>query len=717
VALAICVLTTGTLRAQQPHLQVPTLQGVSITLDGRLDEDAWQRAAAIPELTQHEPDPGGPNDFRTRVLLFTDGENLYLAFDCFDREPGRIATHALQRDGSVEGDDSVDFVLDTFGDRSTAYWFLVTAGGARADGLVSAANGGFPSLDWDGVWNAAARRTATGWSAEVKVPARALHFRPGAAGWGFNVARQIAREQMILRWTAIPHDANFFDLQSAGRLDGLGEMKQGIGLAVAPFTVGGTSRERPDAWTTAGHAGVDVSYSFTPALAGVLTYRTDFAETEVDARQVNLTRFPLFFPEKRAFFVEGANQFEFGYGLDQDFIPFFSRRIGLFDEREVELEGGIKVLGHVGSLSVGALGVRTRPDPEGPPATTLSAGRFALDLGSHWRAGALFTHGDPSGLRDNGFAGADAAYRTTTFRGDKNLVASAWGARSSGDVGPGNRSGWGARIDYPNDLWDLYLDVREFGDSLDPALGFLPRPGTRWYKLGSAYQPRPPADGPFGWARQWYFENFDYLITDLQGQTQSWRIFLAPFNVVTQGGDHFEVNVVPYYERLTTPFEIADGVAIPAGGYHFTRLRVQAEAASSRQIRPAITVWFGPFYDGHLTQWLPQLGWSSSRGHLRLELTGELDEASLRGGNFTERLLGFRAIYAVTPDLVASSFTQYDSTSDALGTNNLIRWTIQPGRDLYLVLNRSWNRRPGSGFGLTPQEDQVSMKVRWTLWW
>jgi hypothetical protein len=698
-------------------LRVPTLQGAPITLDGKLDEDAWQRAATIAELTQHEPEPGEPSRFRTRILLFTDGESLYLGYDCYDPEPDRIATHVLQRDGSVEGDDSVDFVLDTFGDRSTAYWFLVTAGGARADGLVSAANGGFPSLDWDGAWNAAATRTPNGWSAEVVVPARTLHFRPGAESWGFNVARQIAREQMVLRWTAIPHDANFFDLQSAGRLDGLGEMRQGIGLAVAPFAVGGASRERPDGSASGGHAGVDVSYSFTPALAGVLTYRTDFAETEVDARQVNLTRFPLFFPEKRAFFVEGANQFEFGYGLEQDFIPFFSRRIGLFDQREVELEGGVKLLGHVGSLSVGALSVRTRQDREGPPATTLSAGRLAFDLGPHWRVGTLFTQGDPGGRRHNAFAGADAIYRTTTFRGDKNLVASAWGARSSGDVGPGNRSGWGAVIDYPNDLWDLFLDVREFGDSLDPALGFLPRPGTRWYQLGSAYQPRPAAGGRFGWARQWYFENFDHLITDLRGQTQSWRIFLAPFNVVSQAGDHFEANVVPYYERLSEPFEIAGSVTIPTGGYHFTRFRVQAEAASSRQLRPAITVWFGPFYDGHLTQWLPQLGWSSPRGHLRLEVNGELDSARLRGGDFTDRLLGLRAIVAVTPDLVLSSFTQYDSTSDALGSNNLVRWTVQPGRDLYLVLNRSWNHHPGGRFGLTPQDDQVSMKVRWTFWW
>ncbi|HEV8631414.1 MAG TPA: carbohydrate binding family 9 domain-containing protein, partial [Thermoanaerobaculia bacterium] len=266
-----CALATGYVSmaasplgaADAPHrLLVPTLAGVTIALDGKLDEPAWQQAAEIPELTQHEPEPGASSEFRTRILLFTDGESLLLGYDCYDPEPERIATHALQRDGSVEGDDSVDFVLDTFGDRSTAYWFLVTAGGARADGLVSATNGGFPSLDWDGAWNAVARRTTTGWSAEVVVPARTLHFRRGTDGWGFNIARQVARQQLVLRWTGIPHDANFFDLQNAGLLDGLGGMRQGLGLAVAPFAVGQRSRERPASSVTSGHAGADVSYSF-----------------------------------------------------------------------------------------------------------------------------------------------------------------------------------------------------------------------------------------------------------------------------------------------------------------------------------------------------------------------------------------------------------------------------------------------------------------------
>lgn len=716
LALAVLPAAPSLAADETPVVRVPTI-AAKIVLDGKLDEPVWQQAALIDGLTQHEPQPGEPTEFRTRIRIFSDGENLVLGYDCYDPEPDKIATRTLQRDGNIDGDDSVDFVLDTFGDKSTAYWFLVTAGGARADGLVSASSGGAPSLDWDGVWNAAARRTATGWTAEVVIPARTLHFKRGADAWGFNIARQVARKQMILRWTAIPHDAGFFDLRRAGRLEGLGGLRQGIGLAVAPFGVGADLRSRPAPSATSGHAGVDVSYSPTPDLTGVLTYRTDFAETEVDARQVNLTRFPLFFPEKRTFFVEGANQFDFAYGLEQDFIPFFSRRIGLFGGAEVPLDFGLKVLGHAGAWSLGALDVRTRASAGAPPATDLFAGRVAYSLDARWRVGALVTHGDPDGVRDNGFVGADAVFRTTTFRGDKNLVASVWGADSSGDVGPGRRTGWGARVEYPNDLWQLYADVREFGDALDPALGFLPRPGTRWYQTGLAYQPRPKSDGPFGWARQFFFENFDYLITDLAGRTQSWRLFLTPFNVVTTAGDHFEVNFEPYYERLSQPFVIADGVTLPVGSYHFNRVRVQAEAATSRQLRPALIAYFGEFYDGHLTQIEPQLGWSSPHGHLRLEANAELDYGHLREGDFVFRLLGLRAIYAFTPNLVVSSFTQYDSGSSSLGTNNLLRWTIEPGRDLWLVWNHSWTRRPGSGFGLLPQDEQLSAKLRWTFWW
>ncbi len=718
LCLALAALHGPALRAEEaPHLAVPTLAGAKVTLDGRLDEPVWQQAAEIDGLTQHEPYPGEPTPVRTTIRIFTDGENLYLGYDCYDPEPDKIATHTLQRDGNIEGDDSVDFVLDTFGDGRTAYWFLVTAGGARADGLVANASGGMPSLDWDGVWDAAARRTATGWSAEVVIPARTLHFKSGGAAWGFNIARQVARQQMILRWTAIPHDAGFFDMRRAGKLEGLGGMKQGIGLSFAPFVTGSVERQRPAASDSQANAGADVGLSLTSELAGALTYRTDFAETEVDARQVNLTRFPLFFPEKRTFFVEGQNQFDFAYGLEQDFIPFFSRRIGLYGGSVVPIDFGLKLFGHAGPLSIGALGVRTRDSAGGPPASDLGAGRLAYDVNDHWRVGTLFTHGDPDGVSANTFVGTDAVYKTTKFRGDKNLVASFWGAESTGDVGPGRRTGWGARLEYPNDLWQWYVDLREFGDALDPALGFLPRPGTRWYQAGAAYQPRPQSDGRFGWGRQFFYEAFGAVITDLQGRTQSGRLLLAPFNVVTQAGDHFEVDFEPYDERLDAPFAIADGVTVPPGSYRFNRVLIQTAAASSRELRPALDVYFGEFYDGHLTQLLPSLGWSSPHGHLRIEASAELDYGHLREGDFVFRLLGIRPIYAFTPNLVFSSFTQWDTVSSSLGTNNLLRWTIAPGRDLYLVWNHSWNRSATESFSLHPQDEQVSAKLRWTFWW
>jgi hypothetical protein len=697
-----------------PRVEATTVPG-AIRIDGVLDEPAWQKAGVIADLTQQSPKPGEPTPFRTEVRILTDSRNLYFGIRCFDPEPSRIAVHTMQRDGNMTGDDTLSIVLDTLHDHRTGYLFEVNAAGARLDGLISDPNTRDPKLDWDGIWNVRTRRTAAGWTAEISLPAQTIRFVRASGVWGFNVQRYVAREQLTLRWTGTTLDSNLLDMRRAGNLVGVQNLDQGWGLTISPYALG---RYEDDHVTghdfTQGQAGGDFAYHVTSQLDGVFTINPDFAEVEADTRQINLTRFPLFFPEKRPFFTDGANFFDFGLDLADYFTPFYSRRVGLFDGRIIPITAGLKAVGRAGAWGVGALDVQTR-DKYGVPGTNLGAARFTYDVNRNLRVGAIGTNGNPNGETSNTLAGLDAVWQTATFRGDKNLGLGIWTARNFGDVGPGQRGGWGFKAQYPNDLWDIETAYNDFGDALDPALGFLPESGIHQYRAFISYQPRP-SGGLFSGIRQFFFELYPIVATDLHGEVDHWRLFTGPINFRTQLGDHFEVNYAPEYQRLTEPFEVAPGVVIPPGRYSFHRYRVQVESSDSRPLVLAATVWFGGFYGGHLTQIIGSASWAEGSGHLQLALDAENDYGYLPEGNFIVRLWQAKTVYAFNPNLILSAYFQYDSESRNLGMNARLRWTIQPGNDVFLVWNRGWKHPAETGSELlVPEVDQVILKVRWTF--
>ena len=709
-----------------PAATASATSSVSITLDGLLNEPAW-RDAPVMKLIQQAPKPGQPTPYETQVQVIVTSDRIYFGFTCRDPDPRRIAIHTMRRDGDMTGDDTVSIVLDTYGDRRTGYFFQINAAGARVDGLISSADS--VSLDWDGIWDARTARTSTGWSAEIVIPSRTLSFTRGLNEWGLNLERFIPRERLWLRWSSPTLDSFLYDLSRAGRLSGVGELQQGKGIEITPYATGKTKRFyglSPRAWQ--GAVGGEITWKITPQLVTVFTANTDFAETEVDTRQINLTRFPLFFPEKRSFFLEGANQYTFGLNLGQQFIPFFSRNVGLLDGAQIPIDAGIKLNGRVGRWNLAALDVQTRdttvPDQvvedlglRSPvvPGTNLFAGRVSYDFNENLRVGTILTHGDPEARRDNTFVGIDAVWRTSKFRGNKNLQFGAWMATTQGDVGPGSKIGWGLSADYPNDLLDCAASVNQYGEALDPLLGFLPRPGTRRTDVFCAYQPRPSKTGPFSWIRQEFFENEYLRYTDPKGVLESWEYFMAPINVRFESGDRFEFNWDPHGEILSAPFEIAPGVFIRPGSYEFTRYRLEAQTSGHRPLQFGTTTWFGSFYDGHLTQWQNYLKWTSPRGRVQLEADTENDFGRLPEGNFVQRLWQLQGAYAWTPNLVLTSFVQYDTESQNIGTNTRLRWTIKPGNDLFIVWNRGWQRQILSPHDFAPQSDIVAIKLRWTF--
>lgn len=680
-----------------------------IVVDGYLDESAWT-VAPVSILTQQDPHPGEPTAYATEVRVLAGGDRLYIGVRCDDPEPDRLQAHSLEFDGDRTNDDHITVVLDTAGNHRVGYVFEVNAGGGRSDGLISPSST-ITSYDWNGTWSVNVRHDARGWSAELEIDVRNLQFRRGVDTWGLNIRRYIPRERMNLQWSGLTLDSTVFDLSRAGTLSGVSSFSPAQGVTAMPY---GLVRLDSPGHEPAVQAGIDVRYDPTPSLATILTVNPDFAETEADAAQINLTRFSLFFPEKRRFFLEGSNQFTFAAGLDLIFVPFYSRRVGLVDGEPIRLDAGLKFIGQAGRWGIGALGVRSG-EARGRSPADLFAGHFTYDVNEHLRLGTMLTHGDPESDRSNSLSGVDAVWHSSTFLDNKSLTLASWAARSDGDLVPGKRTGYGFYADYPNDLWSWTASAQEFGDALNPALGFLPRPGTRQYDVYVRYAPRP-ARRSLEWARQFYYEIEWTQVDGLDGRTQSRRLFTAPLNIETAHGAHFEANWMPEYQYLSEPFEIAKGVFIAPGAYHFDRFRVELESSPSYDWHYGLSTRFGEFFDGHLTELRPYIYWTGAHGHVRIELNDETDIGHLSAGNFTQRLWQLKASYGFSADLSLASFIQYSSDLGTIGVNARLRWIIASGREFFVVFNHGVASAPGD---MPATREQVSnaliLKLRWEL--
>lgn len=702
VPLWIAVLAAGTSAAtaqvdtirQRPAIRVGATRG-GVRIDGILDEPAWTSADSISVLTQVEPKAGGRPAMRTVVRVITTGDAIVIGVRADDPEPSRIVSFARQRDATLDSEDHIKIVLDTYLDGRSGYVFAVNPNGARYDALVTNQGAGENS-NWDAVWDAATARTAIGWSAEIWIPLKSLLFKPGLTEWGFNVQRRIQRLQETDRWASPTRDYRVTQTSRAGLLAGLPHFELGLGLSVRPsVTAGGALDSARASIRNKSQASADVTQRLGTNTLASATVNTDFAETEVDARQVNLTRFPLFFPEKRTFFLEGADIFDFGLGLtnDLDVLPFFSRRIGLIAGEQVPIDAGGKVNGRSGETNFGALVARTRNVDTLASASTMAVVRVKQNVLNESSVGFIATAGDPRGRSGSWLIGPDLIYQTSRFRGDKNFLVGVWGlATARDDLRRGDRSAAGFKIDYPNDLWDMTLKYKRIGDSFDPSLGFVPRAGVHIADVVVDWQPRPTRPiGPLH-IRQCFWENELRYVAGLKGGWQSYSYFMAPINCRLESGDRFEFNFVPTGERLLEPFEVADGVTIPRGSYHFNRFRLEGGLAAKRRFTAQSTWWFGQFYDGHLHQYQLTAAWKPTSLFI-VEVSGEHDVGKVSAGHFVQNVIGTRFRANVSSDLQLSSFVQYDSESDSFGTNTRVRWTFNPLGDLFVVYNHNLRTR------------------------
>jgi len=683
----------------------------SVSLDGRLDEPVWKTVDSIGNLVTVEPEEGGTPAGQTIVKVLTSAGELIIGVVCLDPNPAGIVSFSKARDADLESEDHIVIVLDPFQDGRSGYVFAVNPSGARFDGLVSA-QGGDVNSDWDAVWEAKTRRDSRGWSAEIRIPILSLSFKKGLAAWGFNVQRRVQRLQETSRWSGASQDYEITQTSRAGVLVDLPEFHLGLGLSVRPALVASDSRPAPDeARDRTGDLSLDLTQKLGSNLVASATINTDFGETEVDARQTNLTRFDLFFPEKRPFFLEGADIFEFGLGLDEEIlVPFFSRRIGVFGEAEelvqIPLTVGGKVNGRVGNTNLGALAVRTGSQ-DSVAGATMGAVRVAQNVLDESTVGLLATFGDPQGEAGSWMAGADFTFRTSQFQGDKNLNAGIWGLTNNRDGLVGDKTALGARIEYPNDLVDISLTYARVGEGFQPSLGFVPRSGQT-FELGVEVGPRP------NWrlVRQMFYASQIHLVATPQNEWESYRWTVRPIDWQLESGDRVRIRIVSEGERLADPFGIADTVIIPIGTYRWVRYNLDAILGEKRKVSGEATFSFGDFYHGNLKTLLLRLAvrpWPA----VTLELSGERNIATLPEGDFTQELYAGRLDFRFTPDFQVSSFLQYDNESRNLGTNTRLRWTFDPLGDLFVVFNHNLLRSDLDRFAF--ESNQLLLKLQYAL--
>ncbi len=600
-------------------------------------------------------------------------------------------------------DDLVRVLLDPFQDKRSAYVFFVNPLGARGEGLVYA---GEASLNWDGIWEARGRILEDGWSAELRIPFKTISFKPGLAVWGINVERVVARKQETIRLSGTNRDSKFENPMEAAALEGIAGVEQGKGFTFRPYGLMSASRTRPEAGAIKADGGFDIYKNFTPNLVGAVSVNMDFAETEADERRINLTRFPLFFPEKRMFFLEGSETFSFSSSIS--FMPFISRKIGLQEGRQVPVVFGTKLYGKVGDWNLSALDVQTGRF-EGLPGRNLFAARMTRNIFAESKIGWILTNGSPTGER-NTLLGADLNYSTSRFLGNKNLMAAVWGAYNWNERKDGRHHGFGARAEFPNDLWNGETTYAYYGEALDPGLGYMMRKSIQTFYVRASYQPRPRAGFLRGLVRQFYFQSSVDYYWDLAGKLESRRITLVPLSFRTESGEQFRFEVVPNRDILPYPFEVARGVVLPAGPYDFTNVQFSLDSATHRPLAFDLSFTTGDFYSGRLDETSAGLTLKLD-GRANLNVDVDLVRGRLPQGRFSENVYQIKADIFLSPDLGLMNYIQYDDISRELGWSARLRWQVSPGNEIYFVYNKNWERRWDPARRFVPLEERGVFKI------
>ena len=702
----------------------------SITLDGRLDEAVWMRAVPATNFLQRDPDNGQPATEQTEVRFVYDADKLYMGVTLFDSEPDKLTRYQMRRDGFLPADDKLQWAIDTFNDGQSAYWWEMNPSGSMADALRGANNTN--NRRWDGIWDARSTRSDIGWTLEIEVPFRTMNFSLNSDGWGVNFQRTIARKNEVSLWMGWLRNQGLNRMSNAGLLTGIRDVTQGRGLDIKPYLVGTSESfpgrdDVPD--TIEAQVGVDLFYNITPSLRTNLTVNTDFAQTQVDTRQTNLTRFSLLFPEQRDFFLDGSLFFNFETGGrgrggggrhgGQTLIPFQSRRIGLDEEnRPQAINFGGKLTGQAGAFDIGVLQVQTGDETEqkggGSLGEDFTVVRLKRRMFRESHLGTLYTlrHTRRGVVDDRQTVGADLRLATSTFRSSDNLSVTGYFLRTTNPLNTiGKSSAFGAELAYPNDPLDLRIGFQEVQENYDAAVGFTRRTGFRNIKPQLSFAPRPRQHV---WIRRFNFgAAMNWFLDPVDNRLLTREIDITALQIDTHSQDSIQVHVLPTYELLEQDFAIAPDVTLPTGQeYGFTRYSVRGRTAPRRPISLSPEVEWGEFFSGDRLRLDATVNLRAAPGHF-YTFTHEWNRVSLAEGEFTTNLYRVIAETQFNPRISLVNNVQYDTQSAIIGWQARFRWIVRPGNDFYFVYIHNWLDDPVMGQTYT-LDRRLSSKVLYT---
>ncbi len=677
-----------------------------VKLDGELSESVWQQAKHISNFTQRELNEGEPATEHTEVAILYDEENLYIGVWCYDSDPSKIVAQQMKRDFNYSTDDNFKFIIDTYNDKRNGYLFVTNPNGARFDALVQN-NGNLVNRAWDGVWNVKTKITNEGWFAEFEIPFSTFKFNTKENQvWGINFERNIRRKREQVLWQGWSRDYNIRQVSRAGKLVGI-EGISGVTLVeLKPYGIAGVEKHENESSNFTSNIGADINYLITPTMKLNLTINTDFAQVESDQLQVNLTRFSLFYPEKREFFLEGKDYFDFGLGYS--IRPFYSRRIGLAPDRStIPIIAGARLLGKTGNTTLGGMSIQTASQ-DSIPSTNYTVLRWKQDI-FHQSTVGLIGVGKIEPGRQNAVYGADFLYSTSDMFGDKNFsfggaVAQSYTSDAAVKTGLASR----VFIDYPNDLIDFSAIWDRSEESFNPETGFLRRTNYQMYNADLRIKPRPEF---LPWIQRLVFKPFDfnYYIDDKTRELQSLWTEFRPLGFTTKSGEFFEANIQRRAEKLTEDFEIHEGVVIPAAEYWFTRYELQLETFEGRPVYGYIFTQWGDFYSGTRTEYAVGATFQiNSNISIRSDFTHNL--ITLPQGSFTVNEFGGRINLAISPDLFGSVFGQWNNDEDEIILNFRVNWIPEPGTNFYFVINQSYDT---SGHSWRSTDTTVLTKLIW----